>query len=81
MEARESQIYIFCTLTFTFCRFIWQLSTDLYDKGPVALLKANMIIYILLQMALMAAIFFLSSLYLKQGIDSVYVMVGFICKG
>ena len=28
-----------------------------------------------------AAIFFLSSLYLKQGIDSVYVMAGFICKG
>ena len=28
-----------------------------------------------------AAIFFLSSLYLKQGIDSMYVMVGFICKG
>ena len=28
-----------------------------------------------------AAIFFLSRLYLKQGIDSVYVMVAFICKG
>ena len=34
--------------------------------------------YIQLQMA---AIFFLLSLSLKQGIDSVYVMVGFICKG
>ena len=42
------------------------------------LLKANMNSYIQLQTA---AIFFLSSLYLKQGIDSVYVMVGFICKG
>ena len=42
------------------------------------LFKANMNSYILLQMA---AIFFLSSLFLKQGIDSVYVMVGFICKG
>ena len=41
-------------------------------------LKANMNSYIQLQTA---AIFFLSSLYLKQGIDSVYVMVGFICKG
>ena len=41
-------------------------------------LKANMNSYILLQMA---AVFFLSSLYLKQGIDSVYDMVGFICKG
>ena len=40
--------------------------------------KANMNSYIQLQTA---AIFFLSSLYLKQGIDSVYVMVGFICKG
>ena len=40
-------------------------------------LKANMNSYILLQMA---AIFFLSILYLKQGIDAVYVMVGFICK-
>ena len=39
--------------------------------------KANMNSYILLQTA---AIFFLSILYLKQGIDSVYVMVGFICK-
>ena len=29
----------------------------------------------------MAAIFFLSNLYLKQGISSVYVMVDFICKG
>ena len=28
-----------------------------------------------------AAIFFLSKLYLKQGIGSVYVMVDFICKG
>ena len=35
--------------------------------------------YIQLQTA--AIFFFLSSLYLKQGIDSVYVMVGFICKG
>ena len=41
-------------------------------------IKANMNSYILLQTA---AIFFPSSLYLKQGIDSVYVMVGFICKG
>ena len=40
--------------------------------------KANMSSYIQLQTA---AIFFLSSLYLKPGIDSVYVMVGFICKG
>ena len=40
--------------------------------------KANMNSYIQLQTV---AIFFLSSLYLKQGIDSVYVMVGFICKG
>ena len=40
--------------------------------------KANMNSYIQLQTA---TIFFLSSLYLKQGIDSVYVMVGFICKG
>ena len=39
--------------------------------------KANMNSYIQLQTA---AILFLSSLYLKQGIDSVYVMVGFICK-
>ena len=44
----------------------------------VGFFKANMNSYILLQTA---AIFFLSSLYLKQGIDSVYVMVGFICKG
>ena len=44
----------------------------------VAILKANMNSYIQLQTA---AIFFLSSLYLKQGIDSVYVMVVFICKG
>ena len=29
----------------------------------------------------MAAIFFLSNVYLKQGIGSVYVMVDFICKG
>ena len=43
-----------------------------------AVFKANMNSYIQLQTA---AIFFLSSLYLKQGIDSVYVMVGFICKG
>ena len=28
-----------------------------------------------------AAIFFLSNLYLKQGIASLYVMVDFICKG
>ena len=41
-------------------------------------IKANMNSYIQLQTA---AIFFLSSLYLKQGIGSVYVMVGFICKG
>ena len=41
-------------------------------------IKANMNSYILLQMA---AILFLSSLYLKQGIDSVYVMVGFISRG
>ena len=41
-------------------------------------IKANMNSYIQLQTA---AIFFLSSLYLKQGMDSVYVMVGFICKG
>ena len=34
--------------------------------------------YILLQTAI---IFFLSNLYLKQGIGSVYVMVDFICKG
>ena len=40
--------------------------------------KANTNSYMQLQTA---AIFFLSSLYLKQGIDSVYVMVGFICKG
>ena len=40
--------------------------------------KAYMNSYIQLQTA---AIFFLSSLYLKQGIDSVYVTVGFICKG
>ena len=40
--------------------------------------KANMNSYIQLQTA---AIFFLSSLCLKQGIDWVYVMVGFICKG
>ena len=40
--------------------------------------KANMNSYILLQTA---AIFFLSSLYLNKSIDSVYVMVGFICKG
>ena len=41
-------------------------------------IKANMNSYIQLQTT---AIFFISSLYLKQGIDSVYVMVGFICKG
>ena len=29
----------------------------------------------------MASIFFLSNLYPKQGIGSVYVMVDFICKG
>ena len=40
--------------------------------------KAFMKSYILLQTA---AIFFLSNLYLKQGIGSVYVMVDFICKG
>ena len=40
--------------------------------------KADMKSYILLQTA---AIFFLSNLYLKQGIGSVYVMVDFICKG
>ena len=34
--------------------------------------------YILLQTA---AIFFLSNLYLKQGIGLVYVMIDFICKG
>ena len=28
-----------------------------------------------------AAYFFLSNLYLKQGISSVYAMVEFICKG
>ena len=41
-------------------------------------IKANMNSNILLQTA---AIFFLSSLYLKQGIDSEYAMVDFICKG
>ena len=41
-------------------------------------LKANTNSYIKLQTA---AIIFLSTLYLKQVIDSVYVMVGFICKG
>ena len=41
-------------------------------------IKANMNSYMLLQMA---EIYFLSSFYLKQCIDSVYVMVGFICKG
>ena len=40
--------------------------------------KADMKSYILLQTAV---IFFLSSLYLKQDIGSVYVMVDFICKG
>ena len=47
-------------------------------KFKIEYVKANMNSYIQLQTA---AIFFLSSLYLKQGIDSVYVMVGFICKG
>ena len=46
--------------------FITQLSLTF-------LLNINMNSYILLQMA---ALFFLLSLYLKQGIDSVYVMVG-----
>ena len=39
-------------------------------------IKSN--IHVLLHMA---AIFFLSFQYLKQGIGSVYVMVDFICKG
>ena len=47
-------------------------------KYLILLIKANVNSHIQLQTA---AIFFLSSLYLKQGIDSVYVMVGFICKG
>ena len=38
----------------------------------------NSYMYIPLQTA---AIFFLSNLYLKQGIGSVYVMVDFICMG
>ena len=42
------------------------------------LFKAYMKSYILLHMA---AIFFLSKLYLQQGIGSVYFMVDFICKG
>ena len=42
------------------------------------MVKADMKSYILQQTA---AIFFLSNLYLKQGIGSVYVMVDFICKG
>ena len=54
------------------------MTFDLNNKKDHLLIKANMNSYILLQMA---AIFFLSSLYLKQGIASVYVMVGFICKG
>ena len=41
-------------------------------------LKLTWKVIILLQTV---AIFFLSNLYLKQGIDSVYVMVDFICKG
>ena len=60
----------------------YQLPSDCFmcrrPDRELHVLKANMNSYILLQMA---AIFFLSSFYLKQGIDSVYVMVGFICKG
>ena len=41
-------------------------------------IKAYMNSYIILQTA---AMFFLSKLYLKQGIGSVYVMVDFIWKG
>ena len=71
-------------------KFLWQTEgqTDEWDLMSPALapngrhfvgfFKANINSYILLQMA---AIFFLSSLYLKQGIDSVCVMVGFICRG
>ena len=54
------------------------LKQETKSLTTIAVLKANMNSYIQLQTA---AIFFLSSLYLKQGIDSVYVMVGFICKG
>ena len=56
------------------------IRTHMGDPNGLAVhrLKANMNSYIQLQTA---AIFFLSSLYLKQGIDSVYVMVGFTCKG
>ena len=59
--------------------YLWTFSTVYTVLSDMAnYLKANMNNYIQLQTA---AIFFLSSLYLKQGIDSVYVMVGFICKG
>ena len=55
----------------------WSTRSDPHQVERL-LLKANMNSYIQLQTA---AIFFLSSLYLNQGIDSVYVKVGFICKG
>ena len=55
-----------------------RLIRSVLRTSTFSVLKAYMLSYMVLQMA---AIFFLSSLYLKQGIDSVYVMVDFICKG
>ena len=50
--------------------------TITFGAIPTGMLKADMKSYILLQTA---AIFFISNLYLKQGIG--LVMVDFICKG
>ena len=62
-------------LTYAWAIASYAFSMFLYCARKI---KANMNSYIQLQTA---AIFFHSSLNLKQGIDSVYVMVGFICKG
>ena len=73
LSHKQNYGVVFLSFAF-FVDFISEMSRKFNDPG----FKANMNSYILLQTA---AIFFLSSLYLKQGIGSVYVMVGFICKG
>ena len=57
---------------------VWPLGVECLPCVLPELIKADMNSDILLQTA---AIFFLSNIYLKQGIGSVYVIVDFICKG
>ena len=68
------QVKIKCSLFSTSVSHVLQI----FVISCFYLLKADMRSYILLQTA---AIFFLSSLYLKQGIGSVNVIIDFICKG